>query len=82
MLRLLFCFPVPHLSVPLQHAWQWDTLPVPLGKRLKGVRVALGKSLSRGEYSSVKGKFTPVALETALEDLLFFLLAKTLNNRV
>lgn len=36
------------------------------GKRLMGVRVALGKSLSRVKYSSVKGRFTPVAFETAL----------------
>lgn len=36
------------------------------GKRLMGMRVALGKSLSKEEYRSVKGGFTPGALETAL----------------
>lgn len=46
------------------------------------MRVVLGRSLSRGEHSSVKGQYVPVALETALGNLLlFFLLAEALNAR-
>lgn len=42
----------------------------------------MGRSLSRGEHSSVKGQYVPVALETALGNLLlFFLLAEALNAR-
>lgn len=76
--------PVLFLSIPPQctltvHAGVGYLAP---GTRFWEMRVALGRSLSRGEYSSVKGAFAPVALETAPGDLIFFLLAETLNARV
>lgn len=77
-----------HTNIPgkeiqlLQHLQDWGTLPVPSGTRLQEMRVAMGRSLSRGEHSSVKGQYVPVALETALGNLLlFFLLAEALNAR-
>lgn len=45
------------------------------------MRVALGRSLSGGEYISVRGGFGPMALETALREQFPFL-AETLNARV
>lgn len=45
------------------------------------MKVALGRSLSRGKHSSVKGGFAPVDPETVLGDLLFFL-AEKLNGSV